>query len=160
MAQPPDISRMDGNLCLVTGATRGIGKAIAVTLGEHGATVVGTATTDDGAARIDAYLKAAGIEGAGMVLDVTDDDAVAALMKSVGDDFGAPSVLVNNAGITRDNLLLRMKHEEWDAVLDANLKSAYRLCKAALRGMTRARRGRIVNIASVVAASGNPGQAN
>ena len=151
---------MNERICLVTGATRGIGKAIALALGRHGATVVGTATGEDGAARIGDYLDAAGVRGAGRVLDVSDDASVSELLGAVTDAFGAPAVLVNNAGITRDNLLLRMKEAEWDDIMAVNLKSAYRLCKACLRGMTKARYGRIINIASVVAATGNAGQSN
>ncbi len=147
-------------VCLVTGATRGIGKAIALALGEHGAQVVGTATSEAGAGRIGEYLDAAQIRGAGKVLDVTDDASVARLVGAVTETFGAPAVLVNNAGITRDNLLLRMKDAEWDEIMEVNLKSAYRLCKACLRGMSKARYGRIINIASVVGAVGNAGQSN
>ncbi|MDA8014777.1 MAG: 3-oxoacyl-ACP reductase FabG [Gammaproteobacteria bacterium] len=154
------MAKLENEICLVTGASRGIGRAIAIALGECGATVAGTATTERGAAAIGEALKTAGIRGGGHVLDVTDDDSVAKLFKSLEEGAGAPTTLVNNAGITRDNLLLRMKENEWDEVLDADLKSAYRLCKAALRAMTRARHGRIINIASVVAASGNAGQAN
>ena len=149
-----------GQVCLVTGASRGIGKAIALALGENGATVVGTATSEAGAGRIDEYLRAANSRGGGRVLDVTDDQSVAQLIGALKESFGAPSVLVNNAGITRDNLLLRMKDAEWDEVIDTNLKSVYRLCKACLRGMTKARYGRIINIASVVGATGNFGQSN
>ena len=149
-----------GRICLVTGASRGIGKAIAAALGGNGATVVGTATSDAGAERISEYLDAAKIPGAGMVLDVTDDASVGRLVGAVGESFGAPSVLVNNAGVTRDNLLLRMKDAEWDEIIDTNLKSVYRLCKACLRGMSKARYGRIINIASVVGATGNAGQSN
>lgn len=151
---------MSNEICLVTGATRGIGRAIAVALGAAGATVVGTATSDEGAAAISAYLAEQGAAGRGAKLDVTNSDAVSELVGALGNEYGAPGVLVNNAGITRDNLLLRMKDEEWDEVLDTDLKSVYRVSKACLRGMTRARRGRIVNITSVVAASGNPGQTN
>lgn len=147
-------------VCLVTGASRGIGKAIALELGKHGATVAGTATTEKGAASISEYFSAAGISGAGYVLDVNEEASVSALLEAVDSKFGAPLVLVNNAGITRDNLLLRMKESEWDEIMDTNLKSAYRLCKACLRGMSKARFGRIINIVSVVAASGNPGQSN
>jgi len=157
---PGNLLALDGRVCLVTGASRGIGRAIALALGEHGGVVVGTATTESGAARIGAALDAAGIRGAGMTLDVTRADSVGQLMDALGESFGAPAVLVNNAAITRDNLLLRMKESEWDEVADANLKSVYRMCRAALRGMTRAKFGRIINITSVVAATGNPGQAN
>ncbi|MDD9822247.1 MAG: 3-oxoacyl-ACP reductase FabG, partial [Gammaproteobacteria bacterium] len=157
---PDNLLALDGRVCLVTGASRGIGRAIALALGEHGGVVVGTATTESGAARIGAALDAAGIRGAGMTLDVTRADSVGHLMDALGESFGAPAVLVNNAAITRDNLLLRMKESEWDEVADANLKSVYRMCRAALRGMTRAKFGRIINITSVVAATGNPGQAN
>jgi 3-oxoacyl-[acyl-carrier protein] reductase len=150
----------DARLALVTGATRGIGKAIAEALARQGMTVVGTATTDAGAATIDSALKQLGNAGAGMRLDVTDGTAVDATIADIQKRFGEVSVLVNNAGITRDNLLLRMKEEEWDAIMDTNLKSAYRLSKAVLRGMMKARHGRIINIGSVVGASGNAGQAN
>lgn len=154
------MTSLNDEICLVTGATRGIGRAIAAALGGAGATVVGTATSDDGAASITAYLAEAGITGRGARLDVTSSDAVTALVAEITGEYGAPGIVVNNAGITRDNLLLRMKEEEWDAVLDTDLKSAYRVSKACLRGMTKARRGRIVNITSVVGVSGNPGQTN
>lgn len=154
------MTSLNDEICLVTGATRGIGRAIAAALGGAGATVVGTATSDDGAASISAYLADAGITGRGARLDVTSSDAVTALVAEITGEYGAPGIVVNNAGITRDNLLLRMKEEEWDAVLDTDLKSAYRVSKACLRGMTKARRGRIVNITSVVGVSGNPGQTN
>jgi 3-oxoacyl-[acyl-carrier protein] reductase len=146
-------------LALVTGATRGIGKAIAEELARHGMRVVGTATSDTGAASIDSNLNRLG-KGAGIRLDVTSGDAVDAAIADIQKRFGEISVLVNNAGITRDNLLVRMKEEEWDAIMDTNLKSAYRLSKAVLRGMMKARHGRIINIGSVVGASGNAGQAN
>ncbi|GED22226.1 3-oxoacyl-[acyl-carrier-protein] reductase FabG [Halomonas halmophila] len=147
-------------VALITGASRGIGRAIAHELGRQGRIVIGTATSDSGAERIDADLKEHGIEGAGRRLDVTDQQSVEALLKAIGDEFGAPTILVNNAGITRDNLLMRMKEDDWDAVMDANLKSVYRVSKACLRGMSRARFGRIVSISSVVATMGNAGQAN
>jgi 3-oxoacyl-[acyl-carrier protein] reductase len=147
-------------IALVTGASRGIGQAIAVALGKQGARVVGTATTEAGAAAIQSNFDEQELQGLGLVLDVTDADAIASLMKRIKDTFGAPSILVNNAGITRDNLLMRMKEDEWDAVIDTNLSSIFRLSKACLRGMMKARHGRIINIASVVAATGNPGQAN
>ncbi len=147
-------------IALVTGASRGIGRAIAHELGRQGRVVIGTATTEGGAAKIDEDLRAHGIEGAGRALDVTDPESVDALIKAITEEFGAPTILVNNAGITRDNLLMRMKEDEWDSVLDTNLKSVYRVTKACLRGMTRARFGRIVNISSVVATMGNLGQTN
>jgi 3-oxoacyl-[acyl-carrier protein] reductase len=151
---------LDGNVALVTGATRGIGKAIAETLARDGATVVGTATTDKGAASIAAFLQAAPGKGQGMKLDVTDAKAVSETIADIQRRLGEITILVNNAGITRDNLLVRMKDDEWDAILDTNLKSAYRLSKAVLRGMMKARRGRIINIGSVVGVSGNAGQTN
>jgi len=163
MRSAPNPLQLPGErVCLVTGATAaaGIGRAVALALGEHGATVVGTSTTQGGAARIGQYLQAAGIRGGGRVLDATSGASVRHLIDEVSESFGAPAVLVNNAGITRDHLLMRMQEADWDAVADTNLKSAYRLCKACLRGMTRARYGRIINITSVVAATGNPGQAN
>lgn len=147
-------------VALITGASRGIGRAIAHELGRQGRIVIGTATSDAGAERIDADLKAQGIQGGGRRLNVNDQASVDALVKAVGEEFGAPTILVNNAGITRDNLLMRMKEEEWDDVVDTNLKSVYRVSKACLRGMTRARFGRIVNISSVVATMGNLGQTN
>ena len=151
---------LDGNVALVTGATRGIGKAIAETLARDGATVVGTATTDEGAASIAKFLQAAHGNGQGVKLDVTDAKAVSDTIADIQNRVGEVTILVNNAGITRDNLLVRMKDDEWDAILDTNLKSAYRLSKAVLRGMLKARRGRIINIGSVVGASGNAGQTN
>lgn len=147
-------------IALVTGASRGIGRAIAHELGRQGRVVIGTATSEAGAEKIAADLKAQGIEGTGLCLDVTDPASVEAVIKAINETYGAPTILVNNAGITRDNLLMRMKEDEWDAVMDANLKSVYRVSKACLRGMTKARFGRIVNISSVVATMGNLGQAN
>lgn len=147
-------------VALVTGASRGIGRAVARELGQRERIVVATATSESGARAIDDDLKAHGIEGLGLALDVTDPASVEAVFKRIVDAFGAPTIVVNNAGITRDNLLMRMKEDEWDAVLDTNLKSVYRVSKASLRGMTRARFGRIVNISSVVAMMGNLGQAN
>jgi 3-oxoacyl-[acyl-carrier protein] reductase len=154
------MTTLDGEIALVTGASRGIGQAIARELGRRGATVIGTATTEAGAEAITRDLRDLGITGRGLRLDVTDPAAVEAVVKAVTQEFGAPSVLVNNAGITRDNLLLRMKEEEWTAILDTDLSSVYRLSKAVLRGMMKAQRGRIINITSVVGATGSAGQAN
>ena len=151
---------LNGQIALVTGASRGIGKAIALELGKHGAVVVGTATTPEGAETIGAYLEQAGVKGAGVVLEVREAAQVDAVLDAVEKDFGVPTILVNNAGITRDNLAMRMKDEEWDAVIDTNLKSVFRLCKAVMRGMMKARQGRIINVTSVVGHAGNPGQAN
>ena len=151
---------LDGQVALVTGATRGIGRAIALALARDGATVVGTATTDAGAATIEAALREGGHPGAGIKLDVTDAAATEAVLGEVESQFGPIAILVNNAGITKDNLLVRMKDDEWDAIMDTNLKPAWRLAKACLRGMMKARRGRIIQIGSVVGATGNPGQAN
>lgn len=151
---------LEGKVALVTGASRGIGKAIADLLGAQGATVVGTATTDAGADAITQRFAEAGITGRGMCLDVGDEASVDGVVKQIGDTFGPITILVNNAGITRDNLLMRMKDDEWFSVLNTNLSSVYRLSKACLRGMMKAKTGRIVNIASVVGASGNAGQTN
>lgn len=147
-------------IALVTGASRGIGRAIALALGRHGAVVIGTATTESGADSIGDALKAAGIAGRGAVLDVADSGAVEALVKDIAANEGAVTVLVNNAGITRDNLLLRMKEEEWQEVINTNLTAIYRTSRACLRGMMKARGGRIINIGSVVGQMGNPGQGN
>jgi 3-oxoacyl-[acyl-carrier protein] reductase len=149
-----------GDLALITGASRGIGRACALALGRAGAKVVGTATSQGGADSISAYLAEAGIAGKGLVLDVGDAASIDAFLAAVDAEYGAPYVLVNNAGITRDNLLLRMKEEEWQAVIQTNLTSVFRLSKAVLRGMMKQRKGRIINIASVVGVIGNPGQAN
>lgn len=151
---------LDNEICLVTGATRGIGQAIALALGEHGAAVVGTATSKSGSEAITGYLQEKNINGFGAVLDVTDAKAGGDLVKRISAELGTPTVLVNNAGITRDNLLLRMKEHEWDAVLETNLKSIYHMSKACLRGMTKRHQGRIINITSVVSVLGNPGQCN
>ena len=145
---------------LVTGASRGIGAAIADNLGEQGYIVIGTATSVSGAERITQRFQEKGIVGAGMQLDVTDVDSVAYLIDTVSAEYGAPTILINNAGITKDNLLLRMKEEEWTDVINTNLTSIYRLSKACLRPMTKARWGRIVNISSVVGSMGNAGQSN
>lgn len=147
-------------VCLVTGATRGIGKSIAQKLGAQGAIVIGTATSDAGAESISKALSDAGIKGEGMTLNVSDGDSVDAVLNAITEKFGAIAVLVNNAGITRDNLLMRMKEEEWDDIMTTNLKSVYRLSKGVLRGMMKGRYGRIINITSVVGVSGNAGQAN
>lgn len=151
---------LQDEIALVTGASRGIGKAIADTLGAQGATVVGTATSEEGAAAISERLAAAGIKGRGIRLDVTEQGSVDEVIKTLSGEFGAPSILVNNAGITRDNLLMRMKDDEWDDIINTNLTSVYRLSKACLRAMMKARKGRIINITSVVGATGNPGQTN
>ncbi len=151
---------LKNEIALVTGASRGIGAAIARVLGEQGATVAGTATSQAGADAIGAALSDAGIEGGGHVLNVTDGDSITDLLKTVQDAYGAPTILVNNAGITRDNLMMRMKDDEWDAVINTNLTSAFRMSKAVLRGMMKAKRGRIIMISSVIGATGNPGQAN
>lgn len=149
---------LQGEIALVTGASRGIGAAIADTLAAQGAVVIGTATTQSGAAAIADRLAACG--GHGRVLQVNEAGAIEALIEAIGKEFGSISILVNNAGITRDNLLMRMKDEDWQAVIDTNLTSVYRSSKAVMRGMMKARKGRIINIASVIGATGNAGQAN
>ncbi|QRD58043.1 3-oxoacyl-ACP reductase FabG [Xanthomonas citri pv. citri] len=149
---------MQGEIALVTGASRGIGAAIADTLAAHGATVIGTATSASGAAAIGERLAAHG--GHGRELNVTDAAAVDGVIDAIGKEFGAISILVNNAGITRDNLLMRMKDDDWQAIIDTNLTSVFRTSKAVMRGMMKARKGRIINIASVVGVTGNPGQTN
>jgi 3-oxoacyl-[acyl-carrier protein] reductase len=151
---------LSSQIALVTGATRGIGKAIALALANDGATIVGTATTADGAAAISRYLQEGDYAGEGIQLDVTDAAATDAALAAIEAKRGAIGILVNNAGITRDNLLLRMKDDDWDAIMATNLKPVYRLSKAVLRGMMKARYGRIVQIGSVVGTSGNPGQTN
>jgi len=149
---------LQGEIALVTGASRGIGKAIAERLAADGATVIGTATTDNGAEAISSNLNASG--GKGMCLNVTDDASVAAVIKQITQEFGAVSILVNNAGITKDNLLMLMKQDQWEDVINTNLTSLYRMTKSVLRSMMKARKGRIINIASVVGSTGNPGQTN
>jgi 3-oxoacyl-[acyl-carrier protein] reductase len=151
---------MQGQVALVTGASRGIGAAIAQSLGKQGATVIGTATTQNGAEQIGAALQQAGVNGAGMALDVNDAAQVEAVLKQIAEQFGDITILVNNAGVTRDTLLMRMKEDDWDAVLSTNLKSVFRLSQAVLRPMMKARYGRIINISSVVGHSGNAGQTN
>jgi 3-oxoacyl-[acyl-carrier protein] reductase len=150
----------DKKVALVTGASRGIGKAIATALSADGYLVVGTATTDGGADAISAYLSEGKSQGCGMTLNVADQDSVTAVVKAIGEQFGAPLILINNAGITRDNILMRMKEQEWQDVIETNLSALYRVSKACLRGMTKARWGRIVNITSVVGSMGNIGQSN
>jgi 3-oxoacyl-[acyl-carrier protein] reductase len=154
------MSSLAGEFALVTGATRGIGRASALELGTRGATVVGTATTETGAQSIDAVLKEAGITGRGVVLNVAEAGGVETCFKALEAAEGTPSILVNNAGITRDGLLLRMSADDWQAVLETDLSSVYRTCKAVMRGMMKARKGRIINIASVVGVMGNAGQSN
>jgi 3-oxoacyl-[acyl-carrier protein] reductase len=151
---------LTGQIALVTGASRGIGQAIAKGLGEAGATVIGTATSQPGADNITAYLADAGIQGKGLVLDVASNESVAECLKQVNDDFGVPDILVNNAGITKDTLLMAMKEEQWDTIINTNLSSIYRMSKAVVRGMMKKRGGRIISISSVVGASGNAGQTN
>ncbi len=151
---------LSDKIVLVTGASRGIGKAIADELGKAGATVVGTATSESGAAMITERMQADGIKGCGMMLNVTDAESVEQVIKAITEQFGAVSILVNNAGITKDNILMRMKDDEWDDVINTNLTSVYRLSKACVRGMTKARWGRIINISSVVGEMGNAGQSN
>lgn len=151
---------IEGKVALVTGASRGIGKAISEALGGMGVTVIGTATSDAGAKLITERLQSAGHKGCGMVLNVTDNASVEQAVKQINEQFGNIDILVNNAGITKDNILMRMKDEEWDDVINTNLTSVYRLSKACLRGMTKARWGRIINISSVVGEMGNAGQSN
>ena len=148
------------SIALVTGASRGIGKAIAIELASRDLMVVGTATTNEGSNKITSYLKDMRIPGAGMTVNVADDQSVERLLGEINEKFGSPTVLINNAGITRDNLLMRMKVDEWHGVIDTNLNSMFRVTKLCLKGMTRARWGRIINVSSVVSASGNPGQTN
>ena len=151
---------LENEIAFVSGASRGIGKEIAIALGKQGATVIGTATSESGAENITNYLKENNIKGLGMVMNVTDQDSISDTVKKIGDDFGAPTILINNAGITRDNLVMRMKDEEWDDIMNTNLSSIFKVSKACLRGMMKAKHGRIISIASVVGVTGNPGQAN
>ena len=151
---------LENEVVLITGASRGIGQAIALNLGAQGATVIGTATSDNGAQNISAYLQENGIKGQGMVLNVTDPESIETLLANIKGQYAMPSILINNAGITRDNLLMRMKDEEWNDIIQTNLTSIFRLSKACLRDMMKARKGRIISIASVVGLTGNPGQAN
>ena len=154
------MTALSGQIALVTGATRGIGKATAAALALDGATIIGTATTAEGAASISRYLNDVDNAGEGIQLDVTDAAATDGALAAIEARHGAVAILVNNAGITRDNLLLRMKDDDWDAIMATNLKPVFRLSKAVLRGMMKARYGRIIQIGSIVGASGNPGQAN
>jgi len=151
---------LENDIALVTGASRGIGRAIAIELGRRGARVLGTATSEAGASAIDEYLDAAEIQGRGIVLDVANAASVDACFKDVDGREGTPTILVNNAGVTRDGLLMRMSADDWQTVIETDLSAVYRTCKAVMRGMMKARRGRIINIASVVGVMGNAGQAN
>ena len=151
---------LSDQIALVTGASRGIGQAIAQALGAEKATVIGTATSAAGAENITAMFSESGVKGTGMVLDVADSDSVTNCVKQIIDEYGAPDILVNNAGITRDNLLMMMKDEQWDDIINTNLSSVYRMSKAVLRPMMKKRNGRIINISSVVGTTGNAGQTN
>ena len=151
---------LNEKLVLVTGASRGIGRSIALTLGAAGATVIGTATSYEGAANISKIFTENNILGKGMKLNVTDNDQITDLIKSITEDYGSVDILINNAGITRDNILVRMKEEEWDDIINTNLSSVYKMSKAVLRGMIKKRSGRIISITSVVGATGNAGQSN
>ena len=151
---------LEGKVALVTGASRGIGRAIALELAKAGATVIGTATTEGGAENISQYLLQAGAQGCGMVLNVTDAQQIDMVLKAIAESYAAPLILINNAGVTQDNIMMRMKTDEWDSVIDTNLNAVYRVVKPCLRAMTKARWGRIINISSVVGSMGNAGQAN
>jgi len=151
---------LEGKIALVTGASRGIGQAIALTLGNAGATVIGTATSDKGAEAISSTLKESNIAGQGLTLNVTNNNQITEVMGTISDNYGAVDILINNAGITRDNLLMRMKEDEWDEIMNTNLASVYKMSKAVLRGMMKKKAGRIISITSVVGAMGNAGQTN
>ena len=151
---------LQGQIALVTGASRGIGRSIALSMGQQGASIVGTSTSEHGAREVTAALSDADIEGKGAVLDVTHGESILNVVKQIEENFGPISILVNNAGITKDNLLLRMKDEEWDDILETNLSSVFRVTKACLRDMVRAQRGRVITVTSIVGATGNPGQTN
>lgn len=151
---------LENEIAFVSGASRGIGKEIALALGAQGAIVIGTATSESGAENISNYLKENSINGKGLVMNVTDQDSISDTVKTITDDFGTPTILINNAGITRDNLVMRMKDAEWDDIMNTNLSSIFKVSKACLRGMMKAKKGRIISIASVVGVTGNPGQAN
>ena len=151
---------LENEVAFVSGASRGIGKEIALALGAQGAVVIGTATSESGAENISNYLKENNIKGQGMVMNVTDQESITDTVKAISEGFGAPTILINNAGITRDNLVMRMKDEEWDEIMNTNLSSIFKVSKACLRGMMKAKRGRIISIASVVGVTGNAGQAN
>ena len=151
---------LNGKVVLVTGASRGIGRAIALTLGSAGATVIGTATSEEGAKNISKTISENNILGCGMSLNVTDNDQISNVLKDVTEEYGAVDILINNAGITRDNILLRMKEDEWDEIISTNLSSVYKMSKAVLRGMIKKRSGRVISITSVVGAMGNAGQSN
>jgi 3-oxoacyl-[acyl-carrier protein] reductase len=151
---------MENEIALISGASRGIGQAITLNLGQQGATVIGTATSSQGAENISQYLQKQGIKGQGMVLNVTEQSSIDNLLNQIKTDYSMPSILVNNAGITRDNLLMRMKDDEWDSIINTNLTSIFKLSKACLRAMMKAKKGRIISIASVVGLTGNAGQTN
>ncbi len=151
---------LENEIAFVSGASRGIGKEIALALGAQGATVIGTATSESGAENISNYLKENNIKGGGLVMNVTNQDSITATVKAIADDYGTPTILINNAGITRDNLVMRMKDAEWNDIMNTNLSSIFRVSKACLRGMMKAKKGRIISIASVVGVTGNAGQAN